>query len=80
MSTFLLRHANAIVPKRDAEITLKLQCRLYTENTHHRGKYHCTADFQFDWFGFDQKRKTVANSTYAKLLNPNKINRRSAIQ
>ena len=24
------------------------------ENTHHRGKYHCTADLLFEWFGFDQ--------------------------
>ena len=25
-----------------------------TENTHllRKGKYHCTADFLFDWFGF----------------------------
>ena len=24
-----------------------------TENTHHKGKYHCTADLLFDSFGFD---------------------------
>ena len=30
-----------------------------TENTHQRGKYHCTADLLFDWFGFDQRSKTV---------------------
>ena len=24
------------------------------ENTLHRGKYHCTADLLFEWFGFDQ--------------------------
>ena len=23
------------------------------ENTHHRGKYHCTAELLFDWFVFD---------------------------
>ena len=31
----------------------------YPENTHHRGKYHCTADLQFDWFVFDKTSKTV---------------------
>ena len=24
-----------------------------------QGKYHCAADLQFDWFGFDQTSKTV---------------------
>ena len=52
---------------------------LKTENTHKRGKYHCTTDLLFDWFGFNQTSTTVANSTYAKQLNPNKINTRSAI-
>ena len=33
------------------------------ENTHHRGKYQCTADFLFDWFGCDQTGKFDANST-----------------
>ena len=37
-------------------------------------------DLLFDRFGFDQTNKAVANSTYAKQLNPNKINRRSATQ
>ena len=37
-------------------------------------------DLLFDQFGFDQTNKAVANTTYAKQLNPNKINRRSAIQ
>ena len=30
------------------------------------------ADLLFDWFGLDQTRKAVANSTIAKLLSPNK--------
>ena len=34
-----------------------------SEKTHHRGKYHCTADRLFDWFGFDQTSKTVIHST-----------------
>ena len=38
------------------------------------------ADFLFDWFGFDQTSKAVANLTKAKQLNPKKINRRSAVQ
>ena len=29
----------------------------YTENTHRRGKYHCTAGGQFSKMGLDQKRK-----------------------
>ena len=51
-----------------------------TENTHHRGKDHCMADLLFDWFGFNQTSKAYQNSTKAKQLNPNKINRRSAVQ
>ena len=35
----------------------------FTENTHYREKYHCTAYLLFDRFGFDQTRKAVANST-----------------
>ena len=50
------------------------------ENNHHRGEYHCMADPLFNWFGFDQTSKAVSISTYAKQLNPNKINKRSAIQ
>ena len=34
----------------------------------------------FDWLGFDQTSKAAANSTYAKQLNPNEINKRSAVQ
>ena len=30
---------------------------MYPENTHHRGKYHCTAGLQFNKTEFDQKRK-----------------------
>ena len=53
---------------------------LVPENTHKRGKYHCTADLLFDWFGFNQTSKTVVHSTWAKQLNPNKITRRSVVQ
>ena len=44
------------------------------KNTHNRGKYHCTTDLLFDWFGFYKTTKTVFNSTKSKQLNPNKIN------
>ena len=27
------------------------------------GKYHCTTNLLFDWFGFDQTIKTVVHST-----------------
>ena len=27
------------------------------------GKYHCTVDLLFDWFGFNQQIKYIANST-----------------
>ena len=32
-------------------------------NTRHRGKYHPTVDFLFEWFGFDPTSKAVTNST-----------------
>ena len=38
------------------------------------------ADHLFDWFGFDQTSKAVDHSIIAKLLNSNKINRRSSVQ
>ena len=69
-------------------INLGLQCLLWTlvsansmqfniiaENTHHKGKYYCMAN----WFGFDQTRKAVVHTTKVKQLNPNKINRRPAL-
>ena len=34
----------------------------------------------YDWFGFEQTSKSVAYSTCAKQLNPNKINRRRRVQ
>ena len=48
---------------------------LKSENTYHRGKYHSTADLLFDCFVLDQTSKADANSTQAKQLKPNKINR-----
>ena len=41
-----------------------------------RGESITKADLQFDWCGFDKTTKTDANSTKAKQLNPNKMNRR----
>ena len=46
--------------------------RLETENTHHRGKYHCTTNLLFDWFGFYQTSKIAVIATKAKQLNQNK--------
>ena len=37
-----------------------------------KGKYQCTADLLFDWFGFDQTSKSLSNSTQAKQINPSK--------
>ena len=62
------------------QMSIAFDCVMHTENTHHRGKYHRTADLLLDWFGFDQTSKAVANSTKAKQLNLKKINQRSAIQ
>ena len=31
------------------------------ENTHHMGKYHCTADIRVHWFGCNQTSKYDAN-------------------
>ena len=45
-----------------------------------RGKYHCTADLLFDWFGFDRPSKTVVHSAYINKLYLNDINRRSVVQ
>ena len=55
---------------------------LESEKSHllFKGKYHCTNDLPFDWFGFDQTCKSLSNSTWAKQLNPNQSNRRSFVQ
>ena len=59
---------------------LGVQIRAKKNREHQlKGKYHCKAELLFDLFGFDQTSKTVIHSTLAKQLNPNKINRRSAI-
>ena len=52
-------------------LTIALTC-FEPENTpfHHKGKYHCTTDLVFDWFGFDQTSKSAVDLTYAKQLNP----------
>ena len=38
------------------------------------------ADLLFNYAGFDQRCKYVADTTTAKQLNPYQINRRSAVQ
>ena len=40
--------------------------RPFVENTHHRGKYHCTADFQFDWFRFDPCSFNISEAAESK--------------
>ena len=55
---------------------------VYAENTHLlcKGKYHCTADLLFDWFGFSC---FVELKLWTDLLvwpNPNRSKRTSAVQ
>ena len=50
------------------------------ENTHHWGQYHCTADFLFDWFGFDQTGKFFANSNSIKAAESKQNKQRSVAQ
>ena len=45
-----------------------------------KGNYHwIMSELLFDGFGFDQTSKTVLYSSKGKQLNPNKMNRRSAV-
>ena len=57
----------------EAHFTWQMHAIDYLENTHLlcKGKYHCTADLLFDWFGFNQTCESVSNSSYAKQLYPN---------
>jgi hypothetical protein len=44
-----------------------------------KGKYHCTIDLLFDWFGISCM--TTDNLfLFAKQTNPNQSNRRSTVQ
>ena len=47
-------------------------CYIKLENTHHQVKYKCMAELQLDWFGFDQTRIYVSNSTKAAESPKNK--------
>ena len=47
---------------KNAEHSLNGETRINT-SSHHRGKYHSTADLLFDWFEFDQTSKTTVQST-----------------
>ena len=42
-------------------IVITIMCS--ADNTHllRKRKYHCTADLQFDWSGFDQARESLDN-------------------
>ena len=52
------------------------------ENTHllRKGKYHCMADLLFDWFGFSCFVELKLSTDLLIWPNPNRSNRRSAIQ
>ena len=52
------------------------------ENTHllHKGKYHCTTDLLFDWFGFSCFVELKLQTDLLVWPNPNRSNRRSAVQ
>ena len=87
LTTVAALSRNAVHPKNNFSSNIppdrtngQINALVEPENNHHRGEYHCMADPLFNWFGFDQTSKAVSISTYAKQLNPNKINKRSAIQ
>ena len=67
MQIHILKGKDAKGQKRESEIAkwIKVENDLLAcaENTHHSGKYHCTADHGFDGFGFDPTSKAVAHST-----------------
>ena len=53
-----------LVPKCGTEKnSIACGCRNKPEYTSIRGKYNCTANLVFDWFGFYQTSKADANST-----------------
>jgi hypothetical protein len=43
----------------------------------YRGKYHCTVDLLFDWFGISCM---IIDNFFSKQNNPNQSNRRSMVQ
>jgi hypothetical protein len=45
-----------------------------------RGKYHCTIDLLFDWFGISCMTTDNFCFLFAKQTNPNQSNRRSMVQ
>jgi hypothetical protein len=44
------------------------------------GKYHCTDDLLFDWFGIGCMETDNFWFLFAKQANPNRSNRRSMVQ
>ena len=54
----------------------------WAENTHWllKGKYHCTADLLFDWCRFSCFVELKLKTDLLVLPNPNRSNRRSAIE
>ena len=45
----------------DLKMGTWMDLNVWSENTHLRSKYHCTADLLFDWFRFEQSSKAAAN-------------------
>jgi hypothetical protein len=45
-----------------------------------KGKYHCTVDLQYDWFGISCMTNDILLFLFAKQTNPNQSNRRSMVQ
>ena len=44
-----------------ANLGMSIMVSAKPENTHLKGKYHCTTDLLFGWIGFDHTSKSVIN-------------------
>ena len=59
-----------------------IRSKVRTESTHllHKGKYHCTTDLLFDYFGFSSFAYVELDRDFQVWSNPNQSNRRSVVQ
>ncbi len=72
----------------DSAIPWHAQCDLNNNSIHcidiymeyWRGKYHCTIDLLFDWFGISCMTTDIFCFIFAKQTDPNQSNRRSTVQ
>jgi hypothetical protein len=55
-------------------------CLVSWGREHKTGKYHCTVDLLFDWFGISCMTTDIFLFLFAKQTNPNQSNRRSTVQ